>query len=75
MYIKPYNQKNLEMGLQELASQLTPLDVTDIAHAERLHPNTVKNYLRGEVSTLAIAKAILDRGRGILLNRTTIATT
>lgn len=71
MYTNPYNIKNLSDGLQELASQLKGTDITEIAALEQLHVNTVRAYLKGEnnITTPAVGKAILDRGRKIVIKR------
>lgn len=71
MYTKPYDLKNLSEGLQELKCQLKGTDISEIAALELIHVNTVNNYLKGEdnVTTPAIGKAILDRGRKLLIKK------
>jgi hypothetical protein len=67
--MKPYNLKNLEAGLQEMASQVKGNEIVAIAGAEHLDPTTVRKYLKGIVTTPAIGKAILDRCRTIVIAR------
>jgi len=73
MYTSEYNIKNLIAGLQELKHQLEPSDIIEICALEKLHYNTVGKYLNGNVKTLPIGKAILDRGREILKKKQTHA--
>lgn len=76
MYTKPYNLKNLSEGLQELNTQLAGTDITEIAAYELVHVNTVRTYLKGDdnITIPALGKAILDRGRKIVIAKEQHAT-
>lgn len=74
MYTNPYNFKNLSEGLQELGAQLKGTDITEIAALELIHVNTVRNYLKGDITTPAIGKAIIDRGRKLLIKKQSLST-
>jgi hypothetical protein len=63
--MKPYNLKNLSDGLQEQAQYIKGQDIINIAAAERISTSTVREYLKGNITTPAIGKAILDRCRAI----------
>lgn len=67
--MKSYNLKNLTDGLQEQAPYIKGQDIVKIAAAEDISPSTVREYLKGKVTTPAIGKAILDRCREIQLGR------
>jgi hypothetical protein len=67
--MKPYNLKQLEAGLQEIAKDIKGQDIINVAAAERIAPTTVRQYLRGIVATPAIGKAILGRCRALIIEK------
>jgi len=67
--MKAYDLKNLEAGLQELAQSIKGQDIVTIAFLEKIDPVTVRRYLAGKVTVPALGKAILDRGRNLLLEK------
>ncbi len=67
--MKPYNLKNLSIGLQEMAKDIKGKDITRIAVIENIDQSTVRQYLKGNIAKPAIGKAILDRCREIIVSR------
>lgn len=67
--MKSYNLKNLIAGLQEAAQDIKGQDIIDIASIEHISPSTVREYLKGNVTTPSIGKAILDRCRALLIEK------
>ena len=67
--MKPYNLKNLSAGLQEMAQFIKGQDIVRIAAAEGISPSTVREYLKGNITTPAIGKAILERSRALIIEK------
>lgn len=67
--IKNTDLKNVEEGLQELASQLQRGDITNIAHKTHKHPQTVSEYLRGTVPDINLGRLIIRVGRKLIMSR------
>lgn len=71
--MEPYNMELLRRGLQDLAVELKGNDILKVAALESIADSTVRGYLKGKITYPAVAKAIIERGRAVLIEKNSLA--
>jgi hypothetical protein len=64
--MKRYDKEKMKETLAELSKKLDKGDISIIAGLEEVHTVTIASYLKGNISILALADSIIERGNYIL---------
>ncbi len=67
--MEPYNMELLQNELQKLSVVLKGKNIGKVASFEHLADSTVREYLKGKIAYPAVAKAIVERGRAVLIEK------
>lgn len=64
-----YNKKKMIKELAELNKKLAGFEIAQIAGQEQVTTQTIRNYLKGGVTTPSLAAAIIEAGKNIIKNK------
>lgn len=64
-----YDKRKLVTDLTNIGIQMERHEIAQIAAIEHITPTTVKTYLNGRITILALAEAILNDAKSIIKKR------